>query len=200
MEGIAYNDNSSENEGDADFRTDGGVDIVKGNGGRVIGYTVVGEWILYTVTVETEQIYYWTAYVSSGVTGSAFRIYMGDTDITGRIQVPRTGNNSWDTYTQISGETAIALPAGTYQLRLAIEGTNCNIDKIIFNSEPVSANSMKIDKFEGEYEVISMLGVSRGIVKISNGDVSQLYGMFPKGIYILRKQDGSGEARRIAIQ
>lgn len=200
LEGIAYNETNSENEGDAEFRTDSGVDIVNGNGGRVVGYTVAGEWILYTVTVETEQVYYWTAHVSSGVTGSAFRIYMGDTDITGKIQVPRTGNNTWNTYTQISGETTIALPAGTYQLRIAIEGTNCNIDKIVFNTEPVSANSMKIDKFEGAYEVISILGVSRGIVEINNGDVSHLSGMFPQGVYILRKQDGSGETRRIAIQ
>ena len=35
--------------------------IVKGNGGRVIGYTAVGEWTLYTVIVETDQVYYWTA-------------------------------------------------------------------------------------------------------------------------------------------
>ncbi|HOC87751.1 MAG: endo-1,4-beta-xylanase [Prolixibacteraceae bacterium] len=146
IEGIAYKDNDSNNRGDAEFRTDCGVDIVNGNGGRVLGYTEVGEWLLYTVTVEREQVYYWTAYVSSGVTGSAFRIYMGDTDITGIIQVPRTGNNNWNTYTQVSGKTLVALPEGTYQLRLVIEGASCNIDKIIFRTESTGIHSMENDK------------------------------------------------------
>jgi len=199
IEGIAYKDNDSKNEGDAEFRTDCGVDIVKGNGGRVVGYTAVGEWLLYTVSIERDQVYYWSAYVSSGVTGSAFRIFMGDTDITGRIQVPRTGDNSWTTYTQVSGTTLVALPVGTYQLRLAIEGANCNIDKVIFRTESTGVNSIKNAKFDGVYEVFSILGIRWGNFEISNGDISTLKGKVPNGIYILRKQDGSEESRRIFI-
>jgi hypothetical protein len=197
MEGVAYNDNTSQNEGNADFRTDNGVDIVKGNGGQVIGYTVAGEWLIYTVTVETEKVYYWNAFVSSGASGGAFRIYMGNTDITGKILVPRT--SSWDTYTQVSGETKVALPAGTYQLRLAIETAGCNIDKVVFNSTPTGVEDMKIASFDGAYEVFSVLGIRLGNVEISNGNTSNLNGMYPQGIYILRKQDGTGESRRIMI-
>jgi len=197
LEGVAYYDNNSDNEGNAEFRTDTGVDIVNGNGGRVVGYTAVGEWMLYTVTVETEQVYYWTADVSSGTTGGAFRIYMGDTDITGKIQVPKTAN--WDTYTQVTGETTIALPAGTYQLRIEIENANCNIDKIAFATEKTGFNSWESARFDGNYEVLSATGISWGNVKISNGDISLLTGRYPKGIYLLRKLDGSGEVRRIEI-
>ncbi|MBN1117063.1 MAG: endo-1,4-beta-xylanase [Bacteroidales bacterium] len=200
IEGIAYNDTDSENEGDAEFRTDCGVDIVNGNGGMALGYNVVGEWLIYTVSVETEQVYYWYADVSSGVASSgAFRLYMGETDITGLIQVPQTGN--WNTYTRLSGETAVALPAGTYQLRLAIEGTNCNIDKVIFSAEPLqsSVTDIKTDYFEGVYEVFSLMGIRLGDVEISNGDISNLNGQYPTGVYILRKQDGSGESRQILI-
>ncbi len=199
IEGIAYKDNDSKNEGDAEFRTDCGVDIVNGNGGRVLGYTAVGEWLLFTVSVESEQIYNWSAYVSSGVTGSAFRIYMGDTDITGKIQVPRTGNNSWDTYTQVSGKTIIALPEGTYQLRLAIEGAQCNIDKVIFRTGTTGITSLENAKFDGVYEVFSIMGIRWGSHKITNGGISHLKGTLPSGIYILRKQDGSGETRRIVL-
>jgi hypothetical protein len=198
LEGVAYYDNNSENEGNAEFRTDTGVDIVNGNGGRVVGYTAVGEWMLYTVTVETEQVYYWTADVSSGTTGGAFSIYMGDTDITGKIQVPKTAN--WDTYTQVTGETTIALPAGTYQLRLAIENANCNIDKITFATEKTGFNSWESARFDGVYEVLSATGISWGNVEISNGDISLLTGNYPKGIYLLRKLDDSGEVRRIEIR
>jgi hypothetical protein len=199
IEGIAYKDNSSSNEGDASFRSDCAVDIVKGNGGNALGYTAVGEWLLYTVTVANEQVYYWSAYVSSGVSGSSFRIYMGETDITGKIQVPQTGNNSWSTYTQVVGQTAVALPAGTYQLRLAIEGANCNIDKVKFStSDPTGVNNLKIDKLNGAYDIFSIVGVKLGTVELSNGDISKLKGKFQTGVYILRKQDGS-ESRRIIL-
>lgn len=197
MEGVAYNDNSSQNEGNAEFRTENGVDIVKGNGGQVIGYTAAGEWLIYTASVKTEQVYSWNAFVSSGATGGAFRIYMGTTDITGKILVPKT--SSWDTYTQVSGETKVALPAGTYQLRLAIESAGCNIDKVVFNTTQTGVDDMKIARFDGAYEVFSVLGISLGNVEISNGNTSNLNGKYPKGVYILRKQDGSGESRRILI-
>jgi hypothetical protein len=200
MEGTAYNDSDSKNEGNANFRTDCGVDIVNGNGGRVIGYTAVGEWLLYTVAVESEQVYDWSVHVASGTTGSAFRIYMGNTDITGKIQVPKTGNNTWDTYTKVSGKTKVALPAGTYQMRLVIENAGCNIDKVVFSTEPSGVDIMRIAKFDGAYEVFSILGVGWGIVEISNGDLSNLKGKYPNGVYILRKQDAWGEARRVVIQ
>jgi GH35 family endo-1,4-beta-xylanase len=199
VEGIAYYDIDSKNEGNANFRTDCGVDIVTGNKGRVIGYTVVGEWLLYTVTVANEQEYYWSADVASGITGSAFRIYMGNTDITGKIQVPRTGSNTWDTYTQVSGQTLVALPAGTYQLRLAIEGANCNIDRVTFMTAPLGVNNMKNEPLDGVYELYSVMGISWGMVEINSGDISNLTDRFPNGVYILRKQDGTGESRRILI-
>jgi hypothetical protein len=123
---------------------------------------------------------------------------MGDTDITGKIQVPKTAN--WDTYTQVTGETTIALPAGTYQLRLAIENANCNIDKITFATEKTGFNSWESARFDGVYEVLSATGISWGNVEISNGDISLLTGNYPKGIYLLRKLDDSGEVRRIEIR
>jgi GH35 family endo-1,4-beta-xylanase len=196
IEGIAYKDSDSKNEGDANFRTDCGVDIFNGNGGKVIGNTVVGEWLVYTVNVETEQVYDWSADVSSAITASAFRIYMGDTDITGKIQVPKTGSN---TYTKVSGKTTVALPAGTYQLRMAIEGKSCNIDKIAFTAESTGVENLQVDKFDGVYEVFSILGISKGVVEISNGNTSSLKSKYPNGVYILRKQDGSGESKRILI-
>ncbi|HEX2936183.1 MAG TPA: endo-1,4-beta-xylanase [Bacteroidales bacterium] len=200
MEGTAYKDKDSKNEGDASFRTDCGVDIVNGNGGKVIGYTTVGEWLLYTVSVEKEQVYDWSAYVASGITGSAFRIFMGNTDITGIIQVPQTGDNTWGTYTKISGKTTVALPAGISQLRVVIEGANCNIDNITFSKPQVlGIDDIKITKLDGIYELFSVMGISYGIVEISNGDISYLQDKYPTGVYILRKKDGSGETRRIFI-
>jgi hypothetical protein len=198
-DGTAYKDSNTKNEGDANFRTDTGVDIVNGNGGKVIGYTAVGEWMLYTVTAAKEQVYNWTATVASGATGSAFSIYLGNTNITGKIQVPQTGSGDWSTYTQVTGKTTIAIPAGTSQLRLAIEGANCNIDKVTFAAVPTGIDDLQVDKFDGVYEMFSAMGIHMGNVKITNGDISNLNSQYPHGVYILRKHDGSGVSKRILI-
>lgn len=198
--GVAYSDSDNKNEG-GKYRSDSGVDIDNGpNGGFVVGWTASGEWLEYTVKVEAEQVMDWSAKVSSGLTGSAFRIYMGNTDITGKVSVPQTASSDWSVYTEVKGRTTIAMPVGTYSLRLAIEGSYCNIDKVTFsNTQPLGVDNIKIVKFDGVYEVFSVVGIHLGIVEIGNGDLSILKGKFPAGIYILRKKDGNEEPRRILI-
>ena len=198
----AYKDNDSDNQGDANYRSSEGVDIVKGNGGKVIGYTNPGEWTLYTVNVEATQKYYWGAYVSSGTTGAAFRLYLDDVDITGKISIPQTGSNSWNTYKLITGETIVELPEGTHILKLLIEGANGNIDKVIFSTEEVTEPSTGITgelADNGVFDVFSVMGVYRGTVEINNRDTSVLNGKFESGIYILRNK-ATGEAIRVMVK
>ena len=197
----AYKDNDTDNQGDASYRSSEGVDIVKGNGGKAIGYTNAGEWTLYTVNVEKTQKYYWGAYVSSGTTGAAFRLYLDDVDITGRISIPKTGDNDWSKYKLVTGETKVELPEGTHVIKLAIEGANGNIDKVIFSTEEVTEPTTAIaDELanSGLFDVFSVMGVYRGTVEISNGDTSVLNGKFESGIYILRNK-ATGEATRVMV-
>ena len=205
MEDIAYHDNESSDQGDANFRNTG-VDIVKGNKGNVIGYTNPGEWLLYTVNIEKSQKYYWGAYVSSGTTTGAFRLYLDDVDITGKIEIPRTGNNSWDTYKLVNGETLVDLPAGSHTLKLAIEGANGNIDKMIFSTEPVEEpkeepkTAIADEQADnGIFDVFNVMGVYRGTVEINNGDINVLNDKFESGIYILRNK-ATGEAKRVMVK
>ncbi|MBR2195079.1 MAG: endo-1,4-beta-xylanase [Salinivirgaceae bacterium] len=200
-----YKDNSSDNEGDASFRSNEGVDIVKGNGGKALGYTAVGEWLIYTVNVEKAQKYYWGAYVSSGTNGAAFRLYLDDVDITGKINIPQTGSNDWSKYKLVTGETKVELPEGTHTLKLAIDGANGNIDKVIFSEEPVTepvnpgtAINELSENSNGLFDVYSVTGVLRGTVEITNGDTSVLNGRFERGIYILRNK-ATGEAKRVMV-
>ena len=134
--GLTYQDNDSQNQGDASFRTSEGVDIVNGNNGRAIGYTNTDEWLEYTVNVQQDGFYSYQAYASSGTTNSGFRLYVSDenglTDLTDNISVPQTGNNVWSNYTTIAGRTKIKLKKGVNVIRLTITGSNCDIDKITF--------------------------------------------------------------------
>ena len=135
-EGISYHDSNSNNEGDiTNYRTDNsGVDLVKGNGGCVIGYTNSGEWLEYTVNVTTGGTYNYEATVSSGTTNSGFRIGLmqnGKETTLATISVPQTGDSNWDNYTKVTGVTA-NIPAGSQIIRFTITGSSCNIDKVDF--------------------------------------------------------------------
>ena len=136
-EGAAYHDNDAQNQGDANYRSSEGVDIVNGNGGRALGYTSTGEWVEYTIDVQEAGNYSFKATVSSGVNNSGFSINLnknGKITKLADIRVPQTGSNSWDTYRVVEGTLSQPLEAGEQILRIVITGSNCNIDKIQFTN------------------------------------------------------------------
>ena len=189
-DGVSYHDSDDENEG-GEYRTDCGVDIVTGNGGYALGYTASGEWLEYTVNVTKEDVYKWTATVASGSTSSAFSIYMGETNLTGKVSVPQTAENDWSVYEEISGETSVALPQGTYTLRLNIEGSYCNLDKVTFEAttEEQGTRVQEVAQegaLNGICEVYSTLGVHLGQVSVMDGDLSDLHQQFGQGVFVVR--------------
>jgi hypothetical protein len=137
-EGLSFHDSNSEKEGDdndaKNYRNDeGGVDIVNGNNGKVIGYTNTGEWLEYTIDVKQAGYYSYSATVSSGTTGSGFRIGLmkdGKETQLFSVSVPQTGDNSWSTYKTVSGNIKTPLETGKQILRLTITGSSCNIDRV----------------------------------------------------------------------
>ena len=135
-EGMTFHDSDSQDEGETNYRTDNeGVDIVKGNGGYVIGYTAADEWLEYTVNVTEGGKYSYAATVSSGSTNSAFTLGLvknGKVTSLFKVNVPQTGNNSWDTYKAVEGNISSRLEAGEQVFRITINGAYCNIDKIEF--------------------------------------------------------------------
>ena len=136
-EGAAYHDNDAQNQGDANYRSSEGVDIVNGNNGKALGYTSTGEWVEYTIDVQEAGNYSFKATVSSGVNNSGFSINLnknGKITKLADIRVPQTGSNSWDTYRVVEGTLSQPLEAGEQILRIVITGSNCNIDKIQFTN------------------------------------------------------------------
>ena len=136
-EGLTYHDSNSNSEGDSNYRDDnGGMDLVKmGSTGTALGYTSIGEWTEYTVNVQTAGYYAYEANVSSGTTGSGFRISLmnnGRETILAKISVPQTASNSWDTYKVVSDRISVNIPAGEQIIRFTITGANCNIDRVKF--------------------------------------------------------------------
>ncbi|MBR5656651.1 MAG: endo-1,4-beta-xylanase [Prevotella sp.] len=177
-EGLSFHDSDSNREGDTQYRTDGeGVDFVKGNGGTCIGYTAVNEWLEYSVNVKEAGKYSYEATVSSGTTGSGFRIQLvnGNQTITlATVNVPQTGNSDWGTYTVVKGNLNRNLEAGDQIIRFTISGANCNIDKVEFKCvESAGVENITIDDAPGSKAIYNLAGQQvngnyKGIV-IKNG-------------------------------
>jgi hypothetical protein len=118
-EGIAYHDTDAVNSGKA-YRTTG-VDIVATTdtgGGYLVGWAKAGEWLVYSVDLETAGNYDFDFRVASAVAGGKFHVEVDGTDVTGALAMPNTGG--WQTWQTVK-KTGIALTAGTHLLRLAMD-------------------------------------------------------------------------------
>ena len=129
--GNAYKDSDDENEGDAKFRTDEGVDIVKGGTGMAIGYTTSSEWLEYTINVEKTSTYDLTANASNGGGEIKFDVYVDDAKVA---SFSGEKTSSWDTYTALT-TTSKEIKEGKHILKVKFESNNNNLDYIKF-AEP----------------------------------------------------------------
>src|SRR5437660_7006223 len=120
-EGVAYHDNVPGNAG-GQYRPNEDVDIIvssdSAGGGYVVNNFETGEWLNYTVNVQTATNYDIELRVASAFTNSAFHVEIDGVDVTGRISVPNTG--SWSSF-QWVGKKGIPLSAGKHVLKIFTE-------------------------------------------------------------------------------
>ena len=187
----AYFDNDYENQG-GEYREDG-VDVVTNDNGYAIGYTEVGEWLEYSVNVESENVYTLEARVASGGDNSSFRLFIDDVAITDTIKVENTGD--WDTYTTVSMVTS-KLSKGEHILKLLITGSYVNIDNLKFTegtirlSEPFHFISRKGMQ---EYRVYHLNGALLGnynAVDMNSLKREMHRSNLKTGVYFVRSKTG----------
>jgi hypothetical protein len=181
----AYSDDDSENQGDADFRMEEGVDLVKAGDGIAVGYTNAGEWMEYTVNVSSTEKKIFAARVASGSTTSSFQLFLDDKAITDTIKVPQTAEDNWDTYTQIQGDLS-SLTAGEHVLKVLITGSYVNIDWIALGEEakeePITPLSpLNVGATQSAVQVFDLHGKQVG-ASASLRDMS-----LQPGVYIVRQ-------------
>lgn len=129
-QGLAYNDCDPANTG-GEYR-DTGVDIeASTEQGFNIANICQGEWLEYTVDVQTAGTYTLDARVASNFTGGAFRIDKDGQDLTGTVFFLATfGWQNWETVS-----TDIELQAGQQVLRFVNMGaaeTRYNLNALTF--------------------------------------------------------------------
>ena len=120
-DGVAYHDTTPINEGGSSYRQSG-VDLeasADAGGGYNVGWTHAGEWLTYTIKVPVAGKYDLAARVASAGVGGTFHVEFGGVDKTGPLTVPNTG--AWQTFATVV-KNGIDLPAGTYVMKVAIDG------------------------------------------------------------------------------
>ena len=186
--GVGYYDTSEGNElGEMDYRADTDVDVCYTDFGYGICYSITGEWMNYTVKVDEGGIMNWSFKAASGDSVGAISIYKDDVNITGVITVPNTGD--WSNYTILTGQTKVALPAGTYTLKLYFDNQGCNIDNIIFGNATVNATT---NSYENH-------GVVSGIGAYNNGDTATLTATAAEGYVFKKWSDGNTDNPRKVV-
>ena len=132
---LAYNDTDPGNRGGV-YREEA-VDLqqcLDEGGGYNIGWISEGEWLEYTVQVETAGSYYIKYRTASNTSKiGLIDVFMDETQLSNDIESPFTGN--WQTYTSVYSEGAI-LDTGTQILRVHFDEGPLNINYIEFSLAP----------------------------------------------------------------
>jgi len=127
---IAYVDTSVGNNGD--FRSEENIDAAIVNGeGTTVGWNGAGEWMEYTVDVQTSGVYDVSFRYASGNEngGGPFYFEVDGSKISPNISVDYTSD--WDVW-QTKTVSDIQLTKGEKVLRLFIENGEFNIGKMTF--------------------------------------------------------------------
>ncbi len=197
-EGVSYHDSDTSNQGGI-YRNDG-VDIESGASGFVVGNTVKGEWMEYTVDVAQSGEYDLHIYYSSGRPGGGARISVSFPDensyvVTNKV-LPET--DGWSAYSDFS-LGFVNLEKGIHILRIAVADYGFNLDRIEFKKEinvsaetvftkgirvypnPSTDGLFTLSK-NSSWQVYSATGV-----KVSEGmGTSVDLSAFSKGLYLIR--------------
>src|SRR5712692_10062170 len=129
-EGVAYHDNVAGNAG-GQYRLNEDVDIVLSSdtlgGGYVVNNFETGEWLNYTINVQTTALYDIELRVASAFSTSAFHIEIDGQNVTGTVSVPNTG--SWNSF-QWVGKKGVSLTAGQHLLKIVADQQYFNLNSI----------------------------------------------------------------------
>ncbi|MCK9154869.1 MAG: carbohydrate-binding protein [Paludibacteraceae bacterium] len=201
-DGLAYYDSGEKNE-EGEYR-EGAVDIVAiPDGGYALGYTATGEWIEYTIDAKYTDKYSWSAFVSSGLSSGAFKLYIDNKEVDA-LSIPQTADNKWDTYKIVEGKNELSIEEGKHILKIEFTGDNGNIDYLEFKA--LSSHGTDTDEVysislkETSYDIFSLVGEKLGHIELQEGDdLNQKMdeSVVQKGTYILK---GSKGHSRLFIQ
>ena len=209
-EGLAYHEsNTNGNEGKATLRNDE-VDIETtqdSDGGYNIGYILKGEWLEYTVDINSAGAYVLQLRVAADGDGKEMHIEIDGSDVSGPINIPNTGG--WQSWETISIND-ISLKEGEHVMRLVFDSDYLNLNYVEFKdvitgnfSRQLKGEDIKIfpNPFYNDGLQISLKGDFTYILSHTNGleiesgkgkDSLTVASDLKPGLYLLSVQNTHG--------
>jgi beta-xylosidase len=207
-EGVAYHEaNTSGNEGGAILRSDE-VDIETtqdATGAYNVSYILNGEWLEYSVNVNSTNFYDLDVRVASDGATKSLHVEIDNENISGAITVPNTGGwQMWQTVTVKN----LKLTEGQKVMRIAFDADYMNLNYVEFKPSvvtgieneaisnlqiyphPFSEQGLSIVVSEKtEYKIFDILGqeVAQGQLDATTSIGQSL----AKGTYLLRLSNGN---------
>jgi endoglucanase Acf2 len=128
---ISYLDFTVTNIGD--FRSSEYVDAtLVTNEGATVGWNSAGEWLEYSIVVETAGLYNLNMRYASGNSSGGGPIHFEIEDTTISPSITLAGTNGWDNW-QTKTVSNIELNEGEHVLRLVVDGGEFNFGKMNFS-------------------------------------------------------------------
>jgi alpha-L-arabinofuranosidase len=133
-QGVSFNDNTTK-DGDASLRPTDNVDLGGGpNGATVVGWFEAGEWMEYTVNVQSGN--YTVNVIASSGSASPTSLTLGLNDTTFTM-VKVNSTNDWNVYNTFTVRNVNLKTTSNAVLRLT-SGGGFNVDKVIFVRDGVN--------------------------------------------------------------
>lgn len=184
---ISYYDADRTNHG-GEYRKDG-VDIYSTDekGGFAVGYCEKGEWMTYSVEVAENAEYQISVRASEEGENGSVSVAFDDQDPV-MLSIGSTG--SWDVYDEYPQKERVTLTAGQHLMKLNIEQSWVNVDRLSFKKyDPTAVENMAADFEAGDYDVVNVLGQKVAAVSLrsfaESSDVLKSLSL-PKGVYVLK--------------
>ncbi|MCL4102071.1 carbohydrate-binding protein [Fibrobacter sp. HC4] len=206
----SYYDADDENKGNV-YREDG-VDLEEiEEGNYVVGYTIAGEWLEYTVDVDADGEYPLTIRAAAGGTSGSVQLFVDGKAVTDTVAIPQTADNKWDVYENVDAGK-VTLTVGEHIIKLAITGSYANIDWFMLGEIPqeiveqdsiesLKEMNLRLDNGREAYTLFDMQGNRVGQFMAANlGETYATASLQARksGVYIMKS--ARGKALRISVK
>ena len=199
---VAYHDESKGNEGGKLRKDD--VDIYQPNMGITVGHNQKGEWLKYTVNVESDGTYEITANVAGENGTGSFVLYMDGERIGDEMVNDGSG---FDNFTVVKGGR-VNLVAGKHELKIEITNDWIDIDYVEFEHKSTSIGSKPnlMTEAESNFSVFDMQGIklesftAKGMADAMNlvKENAKLRRQ-GKGVFFIRKNGDKPLTKKVVI-
>lgn len=104
-----------------------------------VGWTQVGEWLEYTVSVAATDNYKIEVIAATPLSTGSVHVEIDGANVTGNMPLPNTGG--WGTYAAAS-KSGVLLTAGTHVMRVSIDGYGFLLDRVQVTGDSFSQTAI----------------------------------------------------------